>query len=53
MNEVERIELIQRIMEDISANFASYHDWILDTMRDTVEKWSDDELLSFVGEKDV
>jgi len=46
----DREKTIERIIDDIDVNLDSYRGFVLDCIRKEIEKWDDEDLLSFLGD---
>lgn len=42
-------ELIERVMHDITVNYYSYREWILDEIEDLVKEWDINSLKNHLG----
>ena len=45
----ERVELVERIMNDIYENFYNYQSFIMDTVSEQVKTWDTDSMKDFLG----
>jgi len=50
LTEKEREEIIEKIMEDVQGNLYNYQNFVLDCVRETVIKWTDEDLYGWSGE---
>jgi len=52
MNDKQRKRVIEKILGEIYSNLHCYHDFVLDCVKEVVEKWDDKDLLRWIGKEE-